>query len=415
MNDYTLKRARSYEKEKDGCFSGSATELPDGRQLLIYTGVRAEESDRQIFQTQCLALGDGKDFQKYEKNPVIGGDMVPAGDSLADFRDPKIWREADGSYRCIAANRMADENGQILMFGSEDALSWRFLGTLLKSDGHFGKMWECPDFFALDGEHVLLISPQDMLPEGLEYHNGDGTVCLIGEYDSSAVRFMPRHHQAIDYGIDFYAPQTVLTEDGRRVMIGWMQNWDARAIREPASPWAGQMSIPRELSIREGRLCQRPIREFDALRRDPVEYLDVPVEGEITLPGIEGRVVDLNLRIRPENPEEGYRRFEICFAEGGGFFTSLRYRPHEQTLKINREFSGSRRTIVHECQCLVEGDGAELNLRIILDRFSVEVFVDDGRKTMTATMYTELSADGISFRCEGRARMDVKQYQIEIG
>ena len=286
--------------DKDGCFSGSATELPDGRQLLIYTGVRAEESDRQIFQTQCLALGDGKDFQKYEKNPVIGGDMVPAGDSLADFRDPKIWREADGSYRCIAANRMADENGQILMFGSEDVLSWRFLGTLLKSDGHFGKMWECPDFFALDGEHVLLISPQDMLPEGLEYHNGDGTVCLIGEYDSSAVRFTPRHHQAIDYGIDFYAPQTVLTEDGRRVMIGWMQNWDARAI-------------------------------------------------------------------------------------------------------------------VHERQCLVEGDGAELNLRIILDRFSVEVFVDDGRKTMTATMYTELSADGISFRCEGRARMDVKQYQIEIG
>lgn len=139
------------------------------------------------------------------------------------------------------------------------------------------------------------------------------------------------------------------------------------------------------------------------------------MEGEITLPGIEGRVVDLNLRIRPENPEEGYRRFEICFAEGGGFFTSLRYRPHEQTLKINREFSGSRRAIVHERQCLVEGDGAELNLRIILDRFSVEVFVDDGRKTMTATMYTELSADGISFRCEGRARMDVKQYQIEIG
>lgn len=44
-------------------------------------------------------------------------------------------------------------------------------------------MWECPDFFELDGKHVLLTSPQDMLPEGLEYHNGNGTLCIIGEMD----------------------------------------------------------------------------------------------------------------------------------------------------------------------------------------------------------------------------------------
>ena len=70
-------------------------------------------------------------------------------------------------------------------------------------------MWECPDFFELDGKWVLLTSPQDMLPEGFEYHNGNGTLCLIGEYDEETGTFTEEHDQAIDYGIDFYAPQTV--------------------------------------------------------------------------------------------------------------------------------------------------------------------------------------------------------------
>ena len=75
-------------------------------------------------------------------------------------------------------------------------------------------MWECPDFFELDGKAVLLTSPQDMLPQGFEYHNGNGTLCLIGEYDEETDTFTEQRNQAVDYGIDFYAPQTVLAEDG---------------------------------------------------------------------------------------------------------------------------------------------------------------------------------------------------------
>ena len=114
-----------------------------------------------------------------------------------------------------------------------------------------------PDFFELDGKWVLLTSPQDMLPEGFEYHNGNGTLCLIGEYDEEKGTFTNSMIRAIDYGIDFYAPQTVLTPDGRRVMIGWMQNWDACSLRSPEEKWFGQMSLPRELFIKDGRLYQR--------------------------------------------------------------------------------------------------------------------------------------------------------------
>ena len=81
-----------------GCFSGSAIELPDGRHLLMYTGVRNIRNRNgriESFQTQCIAVGDGVDYTKYEGNPVIAADQIPEGGSVHDFRDPKIWREGD--------------------------------------------------------------------------------------------------------------------------------------------------------------------------------------------------------------------------------------------------------------------------------------------------------------------------------
>ena len=79
-----------------GCFSGGAVEMPDGRHLLLYTGVKKEpreDGSTAIFQTQCVAFGDGRDYEKYSANPVIGADLLPEGGSTRDFRDPKIWRE----------------------------------------------------------------------------------------------------------------------------------------------------------------------------------------------------------------------------------------------------------------------------------------------------------------------------------
>lgn len=86
--------APDMEFDKDGCFSGSAVETPDGKQLLMYTGVRqvigpsGETEDRQ---TQCVAFGDGINYEKYAGNPVITGENVPEGGSIRDFRDPKLW------------------------------------------------------------------------------------------------------------------------------------------------------------------------------------------------------------------------------------------------------------------------------------------------------------------------------------
>ena len=402
--------------DKDGCFSGSAVEMDDGRHLLMYTGVVEEElpdGTKKGVQTQCVAIGDGVNYEKYEGNPVIDESQLPEGGDRFEFRDPRIWKAEDGTYRCVAGNCDGDRDGQILLYSSKDALHWNFEKILLRNHDRFGKMWECPDFFELDGKQVLLTSPQDMLPQGFEYHNGNGTVCFIGTYDEETDTFHEEHNQAIDYGIDFYAPQTVLTPDGRRIMIGWMQNWDTCNLYTFKEPWFGQMSLPRELSVKNGRLIQKPIRELEELRHDKVVYENVTLKDTtIRLDGIKGRRVDMELTLWPGDEEKLYQKFWVRFAQDEKYFTSLSFRPHESLLKVDRKFSGSRRAIIHQRRSLVRSDKGQIKLRIILDNFSMEVFVNDGEHVMAATVHTDLSADGISFVADGAVTMDIVKYNL---
>ena len=395
-----------------GCFSGSAAELPDGRQLLMYTGVRQEGGDRgKEYQTQCIAVGDGTDYRKYEKNPVLGSQCLPEGLSPFDFRDPKIWRADSSGYRCVVGARRQDKRGVLLQFESPDGFAWKYVGILAENDGRFGLMWECPDYFGLEGKYVLFVSPQDMLPEGFEYHNGNGTVCFTGRMEGE--RFIAEHNQAIDYGIDFYAPQTILTPDGRRVMIGWMQNWDTcKTTGYEERPWFGQMSLPRELFLKDGRLYQRPVRELEQYRSKEVTYKNVLLDGEKTLDGIEGRVAELDIRLRPADPEAMYQRFTMYFARNEKYHSIISYRPYESWLQIDRKFSGSRRAYIHQRRCLVPPRNGEIHLHMILDRFSAEIFVNDGEQVMTATILTGSDARGISFETDGKAVMDITKYTL---
>ena len=402
--------------DRDGCFSGSAAMLPDGRQILMYTGVvreRRADGGCDEVQTQCLAVGDGEDYVKYENNPVLNWEDIPDGGSRFDFRDPKMWQEEDGTWRCVVGNRPADGSGQILLFESTDGFEWHYRKVLAENRNRFGRMWECPDFFPLDGKQVLLVSPQDMIPSGLEYHNGNGTLCLIGNYNRKTEEFTEEADQAVDYGIDFYAPQTVLTPDGRRVMIGWMQNWDTcnhRRVHDEA--WFGQMSLPRELSIKNGKLYQTPVRELERMRHNKVSYENVTVSGILQLEGISGRRLDMELTVRPKAGCSLYRKFTVLFARNEQYHTSFSFRPAESVLKMDRKFSGTRRDILHERSSRVNGPEGELKLRIILDRFSVEAFVNDGEQVMTAVLYTDQKADGISFLSDGTMTMDVVKYDL---
>lgn len=407
--------APDMDYDKDGCFSGSAVALPDGRQLLMYTGVKQipmADGSFQDEQTQCLAVGDGLDYVKVEQNPVLNVNDIPEGCSKADFRDPKMWQNADGTYGCVVANRAADGSGQILLYTSRDGLDWKFKSVLCANNYRYGVMWECPDFFELDGKWVLLLSPQDMLPEGSEYHNGNGTVCMIGEYDEHTGTFHEQENQAIDYGIDYYATQTLVTPDGRRIMIGWMQNWDTSRLHPRETRWFGQMALPREISVKEGRLIQKPIREIETLRSNKVEHKGIVFSDTIQLKGIEGRRVDMEIELAPAEEEKLYKKFAVRFAQNEQYQTAVSFRPYESILKVDRKFSGSRRAAIHQRRSQVRSENGKIKLRIILDRFSAEVFVNDGEQVMSITMYTDQSADGISFFADGSVKMNVVKYDL---
>ncbi|MBR4456628.1 MAG: glycoside hydrolase family 32 protein [Solobacterium sp.] len=409
--------APDHPYDRDGCFSGSAITLNDGQHLLMYTGViRYTDGDGNTvdIQTQNIAYGDGESYTKSEHNPVIKEEDLPEGGSIHNFRDPKIWQMPDGSFRCILANEHKGHGGWFLLYRSDDLIHWKFMHTLAENDNRIGLMWECPDFFELDGEHIILASAQDMLPKGFEYHNGNGTFWLSGTYDEASERFTETADHAVDYGIDFYAPQTIRTEDGRRIMIGWMQNWDTCNLHTKSTPWFGMMSLPRELHLKNGILYQTPIRELEALRTNHITYRDILVSnGNLRLEGLHGRMLDMELELRAADPEKMYQRFAVRFAQNEECRTGVSFRPFESTLKIDRKFSGTRRAIINQRRAFVPHDRGTIKLRLIIDRFSVEIFVNDGEKAMSAVITTDLSAEGVSFFCDGSVLMNVSCYTLD--
>ena len=172
------------------------------------------------------------------------------------------------------------------------------------------------------------------------------------------------------------------------------------------------MSLPRELSVKDGRLIQKPIRELEQMRTNKVSYENAAVSDVVRLDGVKGRRIDMELSLRPAEGEEMYRKFAVRFAQNDTCHTAVSFRPHESILKVDRKFSGSRRAIIHQRRSLVKSEEGKIRLRIILDNFSVEVFVNDGEQVLSATLYTDVSADGISFYADGKAVVDVTKYDL---
>jgi beta-fructofuranosidase len=175
------------------------------------------------------------------------------------------------------------------------------------------------------------------------------------------------------------------------------------------------MSVPRELSLKDGILYQLPVRELEQYRISPVLRREVRLaDGDLRINGIRGRTADLTVEVRAANPETMYQRFAVRFAQNEKWRTGVSFRPHESTLKIDRKFSGSRRAVINQRRALVNHDRGSLKLRLIIDRFSIEVFVNDGEKVMSAVIDTELNADGFSFFADGDIIMNISFYQLKL-
>lgn len=397
------------EYDKFGCFSGSGIETEEGH-VLVYTGVMKEEKNgvENEYQNQCIAIGDGIVYKKSEQNPVVTGNMLPTDFSREHFRDPKIWKESDGYYM-VVGNKTTDGRPQIVLFHSADLKKWNYVSVLADDcSGRYGTMWECPDFFSLEGEAVLIASPQDMCADE-EFHNGNNAVYFTGKYDRVQHRFAYDAVYALDDGLDFYAPQTMCTEDGRRIMIAWMQSWDSN-IRLQQQKWSCMMTLPRELKLINGRLRQSPIREIENYHTDSVFYKDIKIEGECHFPDIKGRILDMTVEIAGDD----YRTFTIQFAQNERFHTSLTYDRERNVLELDRTYSGMVRDTTAFRRVRRKYPKETMKFRMILDRYSAEIFADDGEQVLSTTFYTTLEAEDICFICDGMAVTTIQKYAISV-
>lgn len=406
-----LPTALAPDKKYDGfgCFSGSAIEWK-GKHVLAYTGVeRRKEADGQVkdYQMQCIAVGDGLNYRKIKENPVITGEMVPDGGSALDFRDPKIWVD-DGVIYMVVGNRAKDGSGQILMYRTTNLKEWEFVTILDKSNNRYGKMWECPDFFVLDGEYILITSPQEMEARENELHAGDGSIYILGDYEKKNAIFTEKAVRALDMGLDFYAPQTMATSDGRRVMIAWMQAWCASWFDE-RDGFCGMMTLPRELQIRNGILYQNPVRELESYYENRVELKDILLQDELKkYEELSGREQNLDIVL---DSEDSYV-FEMRIAANDTHYTLIKYDKKEQMLTFDRSHSGVRRDAAHIRNMKVLSNAQIVKLRVVMDRYSVELFVNDGEQALTSIIRTPYETAGVYLKAQGNVKVDITKHDI---
>lgn len=387
-----------------GCFSGTAL-CEDGKHILVYTGV--SEKDGAEVQNQCLAIGDGTDYAKPFSAPIIDGSQLPPGFSRLDFRDPKIWKQS-GRYHLIAGSLDENKEGQIVHFTSDNLKNWQYEGVLLHATQNQGRMWECPDLFQIGDQDVLVLSPQDMKENGRGIHNGHNATVFIGRFNGNT--FEPQSEMLpLDYGFDFYAPQTFTHPDGRQIMIGWMSSWHAPIAAEGQS-WSSQMTLPRELSIQDGKLIQKPVRELASYWKNTLCLDNQEIEGTKEIKGVRGRYTDFTLTFK--KPLTG--RFAIDLAAGSKNCTTFEIDPGRGRMEMDRRRSGPRHDLVSLRRAPLPAKGIS-QLRIILDLYSIEIFINDGEMVLSTVIPTEASCDEIRFSSNTPQAFDLEFHEIDAG
>ena len=374
--------------------------------VAIYTGHTATN------QSQHLAVSNdrGRTWTKYAGNPVLEI-------GYKDFRDPKVfWHEATSKWVMVVS---LSKEQKVRIYGSPDLKRWEALSDFGPA-GVTGSdvLWECPDLFELpvDGQPgnkkwVLIVN---INPGGVA--GGSGGEYFIGSFDG---RKFTNDHPAdkalfVDYGKDFYAGVTfsdVPKSDGRRLLLGWMSNWQY-AQSEPTSPWRTAQSIPRELSLKKFsdglRLVQQPIRELRSLRGRHEALRMIRLGAGLHLK---------KLNLLPGDALEIIAEFEISKASvvslrlrtGGEEETVVGYDATTQKMFVDRTRSGNvsfDQNFSGRQEAPLAPHGNSVKLHLFVDRSSVEVFGNEGQAVITDRIFPhqhsqaiELDSSGAQARC----------------
>lgn len=381
--------------------------------VAIYTGHRPASANRPALQTQNLAysIDRGRSWTKYSKNPVLNL-------NLTDFRDPDVfWSKA--AQRWVMAVALPNEH-KVLFYGSRDLKSWSRVSEFGPA-GATGGQWECPTMLELpvegDRSQTRWVLKVGLNPGGLQ--GGSGEQYFVGTFNGT--RFTNENPATTtlwtDYGKDCYCALGFngLPRGAPPVMIGWMNNWQyAGAL--PTSPWRGQMTVPRAVSLRrypEGlRLVQEPVKSVEQLRKQHFAWRGMSVaELNRALSSKPSSDHAFELDVTATSVASGSI---VCrLLAGAGAYTEVGYDGSRGELFVDRKHSGatdfSRYFPTRTVAPLKIGE-RPLRLRILVDRSSVEVFAQDGRAAMTNLVYPPAGASSIEFHADGQP----KQISVEL-
>ncbi len=247
------------EYDKYGCWSGTAI-VKDDVLYLFYAALYTAENAQSVAVAYST---DGVNFEKYENNPVIPHYPPDGG---FDFRDPAICC-VDGKYYCVmASGNPESKKGRLLLYKSENLFDWNYEGIMSEWDDC--KYTECPSFVhAQDGK--LLLSASVCPLDKRHYFS-----IMYGSFVDG--KFTAEYTSEVDKGPDQYAGQIFTDHKGRNILISWMPGWDYIGFTDRD---IGCMSVPREITLKNGEICGYPIEELWHLLRDSDECVKITDDG----------------------------------------------------------------------------------------------------------------------------------------
>ena len=256
--------------DANGAYSGSAYE-ENGEYYFFYTGNVKYEGAEYNYNTdgreQNVILTITKDGYNFSKKQLIMTNSDFPEDMSKHVRDPQIIKKGNHYYMILGARDLSDK-GSVVVFKSDDLYHWKYELRFTTQDV-FGYMWECPNYVEIDGKQFLIVCPQGIKQNGLDYANAHqcGYFPLNRKFEDKTYQL--GEFCQLDRGFDFYAPQVFKDHKGRNILIGWMgmPESDYNNDKTVKHGWQHALSLPRELYVtEEGKLAQRPLEELKKLR-----------------------------------------------------------------------------------------------------------------------------------------------------
>jgi beta-fructofuranosidase len=364
----------SAELGEDSIWSGCCTINGEGKPMAFYTSIGHGKSPFDQ-AAQWAAIGDDDliAWQKSPANPVLS-DEVNEGTKIYDWRDPFIFHDGKKTFLVLGGHLARDGDAAVNIYEAENPAftKWKYRGVLFHVPG--APTAECPNFFKLGSQWVLLVSPYGQV----QY--------FVGDFDAQTCRFHPRAHGVVDYGSSFYAPNTMQIPDGRRLVWGWVNGFPS------GHGWNGCLSLPRQLSLsRAGTLLQNPAPQLTKLRGRPVHWRNVSLgNGEQTfaLPKTN------TLEIFAEIDLQTATNVELRILDG-----------ESASQSVGMSFNGSElRVLDSQAPLSLKPGENKLDLRIFMDRSVLEVFANNA-VCLTKVISPFMSGPVLKINAEGTARV----------